>query len=110
MEAKSRYSPNRSSALSGGSRQSPTAAAGRPYFEAIAGEQLNTDFFRAQDPRRTARRYQSIIVGKPVFASKHPTWAIARTIARGVRKRRLRRFQHQIERDTEAAAKLSITA
>jgi hypothetical protein len=92
------------------SGQSPTPAAGRPYFEAIAGEKLNTDFFRAQDPRRSARRYQPIIVGNAVFASKHSTRAIARTIARGVRKRRLRCFQHQVERDTEAAAKLSIAA
>src|SRR2546421_5832263 len=92
------------------SGRSPAAAAGRPYFKAIAGEKLDTDFFRAQDARRSARRYQAIIVRNAVFASKHSTRAIARTIACGVRKRRVRRFQHQIERDTEATAKLSIAA
>jgi hypothetical protein len=92
------------------SGRSPTAASGRAYFKAIAGQKLDTDFFRAQGARRATRRDQAIIVRNAVFASKHSTRSIAGTIPSGVGKRRLRSFQHQIERDAEAAAKLSIAA
>src|SRR3954464_9742607 len=92
------------------SRRSPTSAPGRPYLEAIAGEQLNAHFFRAQDPWRPAGRYQAIIVGNAVFPAKHSTRAVARAVSRGVSKCRLGRFQHQIKGDAEAAPKPSVAA
>src|SRR4051794_14553560 len=91
-------------------RRPPTAAAGRPYLEAVAGEKFDADFFRAQDPWRSAGRYQAIIVGNAVFPAKHSTRAVARAVSRGVSKCRLGRFQHQIKGDAEAAPKPSVAA
>ena len=87
----------------------PAATAGRPYFKAIAGKNLNADLLGAQHAWRTIRRYQTVIVRNSVFAAKHSARTIARAIARRVRKRRLGGFQHQVELDAETAAKLSVS-
>jgi hypothetical protein len=92
------------------SGRSPAAPARGAYFKAIAGEKLHPDFFRTQDARLSAVRYQTVIVRDAVFASKHSTGTITRTVARGVGTRGLRSFKHQVERNTEATAKLSIAA
>ena len=45
-----------------------------------------------------------------VLAAEHPARTVAHAVAGGVGQRGLCRFQHQIERDAEAAAKLSVAA
>ena len=49
-------------------------------------------------------------MGHAVLAAEHAAGTMARAIAGGIATRRLFRLQHQVERDTEAAAKFSVAA
>src|ERR1700730_19404860 len=49
-------------------------------------------------------------MGNAVLAAKHSTGSVTRAVARRVGPRRIFRIQHQAERATQAAAKLSVAA
>ena len=90
--------------------RSPAAATGGPNFHAIARQDLDADFLGAQDARRAPRGDKTIVMRRSIFAAQETAGAMPGTVTRRVGDRRLDRFEHQVERDAETAAKLTVPA
>src|SRR5262249_3384180 len=109
-----RYEPLREIALASLQRSflgwPPAASTGRTNLEAISWPNLDSNLLCAQHARRPACREQPIVMRFAVLAAQQPAGTVPRTVAGRIAKCWLVDFEHQIERYSEAAAKLTVTA
>src|SRR4051794_7544233 len=91
-------------------RRSPTAAAGGPNFQAIAGVQFDADLLGAQHARHAPLRQQTIAMRRAVLAAEHAAGPIPHALARGIAARGLCDLQHHVEGNAEPTAELSVAA